>query len=182
MHLHVDPDLTIRVAHDLGGKVKATLRQSIPNLHSVLIHIEPAERVPSQSVPSLHEGLLSLDTLANSITLGHTHTLNFDAHGIERTPDEDLSDDEENSGDRHCLTDADLTIHRYGQFHGQQSEQRRKLDDRIHGHRRGIFERIAHRIADDRCIVKRCSLGLQFCFDQLLSVIQAPPALAMKIA
>ncbi len=56
MHLHVDPDLTIRVAHDLGGKVKATLRQSIPNLHSVLIHIEPAERVPSQSVPSLHEG------------------------------------------------------------------------------------------------------------------------------
>ncbi len=51
MHLHVDPDLTIRVAHDLGGKVKATLRQSIPNLHSVLIHIEPAE-----SVPSLHEG------------------------------------------------------------------------------------------------------------------------------
>ncbi len=41
MHLHVDPELTIRVAHALAGKVKATLKSEIPNLAGVLIHVEP---------------------------------------------------------------------------------------------------------------------------------------------
>jgi len=50
MHLHVDPDLTIRVAHALAGKVKATLRAEMPNLTNVLIHVEPFEtQTPSQS-------------------------------------------------------------------------------------------------------------------------------------
>jgi cation diffusion facilitator family transporter len=43
MHLHVDPDSTIRDAHALAGKVKATLLAELPNLSGVLIHIEPAE-------------------------------------------------------------------------------------------------------------------------------------------
>jgi cation diffusion facilitator family transporter len=42
MHLHVDPDSTIRDAHALGHKVKATLLAEIPNLTDVLIHLEPA--------------------------------------------------------------------------------------------------------------------------------------------
>lgn len=45
MHLHVDPELTIRVAHALAGKVKATLKSELPNLTSVLIHVEPGESV-----------------------------------------------------------------------------------------------------------------------------------------
>lgn len=45
MHLHVDPDLSIRVAHALAGKVKAVLQTSLPNLVSVLIHIEPADEL-----------------------------------------------------------------------------------------------------------------------------------------
>lgn len=44
MHMHVDPDLSIQVAHNLSGKVKATLREAIPSLTSILIHVEPAIR------------------------------------------------------------------------------------------------------------------------------------------
>ena len=43
MHLHVDPELTIRVAHALAGKVKSILKSEIPNLTGVLIHVEPGE-------------------------------------------------------------------------------------------------------------------------------------------
>jgi cation diffusion facilitator family transporter len=43
MHLHVDPDLSIRVAHALAGKVKSVLQTELPNLGSVLIHVEPAD-------------------------------------------------------------------------------------------------------------------------------------------
>lgn len=47
MHLHVAPESTVNVAHALGGKVKATLRAAEPNLVDVLIHIEPADQVPT---------------------------------------------------------------------------------------------------------------------------------------
>jgi divalent metal cation (Fe/Co/Zn/Cd) transporter len=43
MHLHVDPELSVRVAHALSGKVKAHILQQIPNVTQVLIHIEPDE-------------------------------------------------------------------------------------------------------------------------------------------
>ncbi|HMO14553.1 MAG TPA: cation transporter dimerization domain-containing protein, partial [Pirellulaceae bacterium] len=42
MHLHVNPESTIRVAHALAGKVKSILKAQLPNLVGVLIHIEPA--------------------------------------------------------------------------------------------------------------------------------------------
>lgn len=43
MHMHVDGDLSVQVAHDLTGKVKAMLREQIPALVTVLIHVEPAQ-------------------------------------------------------------------------------------------------------------------------------------------
>lgn len=43
MHLHVLADTTVRSAHDLTGKVKATLRREMPSLNTILIHVEPAE-------------------------------------------------------------------------------------------------------------------------------------------
>lgn len=54
MHLHVDPDVTVKVAHALSGKVKAILRDEIPRLTGILIHVEPqeggeAERVSGKS-------------------------------------------------------------------------------------------------------------------------------------
>jgi cation diffusion facilitator family transporter len=45
MHLHVDPESSIRVAHALAGKVKSVLMKEIPSLAGVLIHIEPADDV-----------------------------------------------------------------------------------------------------------------------------------------
>jgi cation diffusion facilitator family transporter len=46
MHLHVDPEVSVRVAHALSGKVKAILKSEIPRLTSVLIHVEPQESSP----------------------------------------------------------------------------------------------------------------------------------------
>ena len=42
MHMHVDGQLSVQVAHDLTGKVKALLREQIPSLVTILIHVEPA--------------------------------------------------------------------------------------------------------------------------------------------
>ncbi|MCC6659760.1 MAG: cation transporter [Phycisphaerales bacterium] len=44
MHLHVAPDLPIRDAHALAGKVKAIVRERVPGIGHVLIHVEPDER------------------------------------------------------------------------------------------------------------------------------------------
>lgn len=43
MHLQVDADLSIRVAHALAGKAKSILKTRFPNLTGVLIHVEPFE-------------------------------------------------------------------------------------------------------------------------------------------
>lgn len=42
MHMHVPGEVTVQVAHQLTGKVKAQLRQQIPNLSTILIHVEPS--------------------------------------------------------------------------------------------------------------------------------------------
>lgn len=59
MHVQVDPGLSIRAAHSLGGKVKATLRKELPGLMTALIHVEPFEQDVSlqnqQSLPSAPE-------------------------------------------------------------------------------------------------------------------------------
>ncbi len=43
MHLHVDPELSIKDAHSLAGKVKSKLKADVPRILGVLIHIEPSE-------------------------------------------------------------------------------------------------------------------------------------------
>jgi cation diffusion facilitator family transporter len=48
MHVQVDPDLSIRAAHSLGGKVKSTLRRKLPGLMTALIHVEPFETGESE--------------------------------------------------------------------------------------------------------------------------------------
>ncbi len=50
MHLQVNEDLSIKVAHALAGKVKATLKQALPGLVTVLIHVEPFESVSPMDV------------------------------------------------------------------------------------------------------------------------------------
>jgi cation diffusion facilitator family transporter len=43
MHIHVSPTMSVREAHSLAGRVKATVRAELPEVADVLIHVEPAE-------------------------------------------------------------------------------------------------------------------------------------------
>ncbi len=43
MHLHVPPDMSVHDAHALSGRVKAAVREAVPSVANVLIHIEPAD-------------------------------------------------------------------------------------------------------------------------------------------
>lgn len=43
MHLHVEPELSVRLAHTLSGKVRAIVRSEHSQVRDVLIHIEPAD-------------------------------------------------------------------------------------------------------------------------------------------
>lgn len=52
MHMQVAGGMSVQVAHDLTGKVKAMLRAEIPNLVTILIHVEPVELVTDK--PATH--------------------------------------------------------------------------------------------------------------------------------
>ena len=41
MHVEVDPQLTVRQAHQIAHNVKDRVRQEVPTVHDVLVHIEP---------------------------------------------------------------------------------------------------------------------------------------------
>ena len=43
MHAEVDPDLSVAAAHALTGKAKALVRERLPEVASLLIHVEPYE-------------------------------------------------------------------------------------------------------------------------------------------
>jgi divalent metal cation (Fe/Co/Zn/Cd) transporter len=43
MHLWVDPELNIRQAHALAHQVKDRIREKLPSVQDVLIHLEPDE-------------------------------------------------------------------------------------------------------------------------------------------
>lgn len=42
MHLHVDPAMTVLAGHAVAGKVRAHVRERVPSVADVLIHIEPS--------------------------------------------------------------------------------------------------------------------------------------------
>jgi cation diffusion facilitator family transporter len=43
IHVQADPRMTLDEAHALGGRVKHTLLEAMPQVHSVLVHMEPYE-------------------------------------------------------------------------------------------------------------------------------------------
>ncbi|MBY0313628.1 MAG: cation diffusion facilitator family transporter [Phycisphaerales bacterium] len=49
MHVQVDPDMPVRAAHAVGGRVRAAVRTKVPGVRDVLVHIEPYG--PSASEP-----------------------------------------------------------------------------------------------------------------------------------
>lgn len=43
LHLHVDPNLTVRDSHVIAGSVKSAIKQQLPWVQNVLVHVEPAD-------------------------------------------------------------------------------------------------------------------------------------------
>src|SRR5512135_3131152 len=82
----------------------------------------------------------------------------LDAHPVEGPPHEHYRENEERGRERVRQGRAPLAGERHRELHCQQTEQGRELDDRVHGHRRRVLERIAHRIADHRRVVQRRAL------------------------
>ena len=44
MHVEVDPQMTVQVAHDIAHQVKDAVRAKMPAVYDVLVHIEPSGR------------------------------------------------------------------------------------------------------------------------------------------
>jgi divalent metal cation (Fe/Co/Zn/Cd) transporter len=49
LHVQTDPRRTLFDAHILSGKVKGAIRQAVPAVSGVLIHMEPYEESPGQA-------------------------------------------------------------------------------------------------------------------------------------
>jgi cation diffusion facilitator family transporter len=43
MHVEVDPDMTVRQAHDIAHQVKDRVRDRLPVVYDVLVHVEPTK-------------------------------------------------------------------------------------------------------------------------------------------
>ena len=43
LHVQADPDLPLREAHDLGGRVRSRIVKEVPSVVDVLVHMEPLE-------------------------------------------------------------------------------------------------------------------------------------------
>jgi divalent metal cation (Fe/Co/Zn/Cd) transporter len=41
MHVEVDPQMTVLRSHEIAHEVKDRIREAMPNVHDVLVHIEP---------------------------------------------------------------------------------------------------------------------------------------------
>jgi cation diffusion facilitator family transporter len=48
LHIEVDPGMTVRASHDVAARVRATLREQLPWVADVLVHVEPAARTEPQ--------------------------------------------------------------------------------------------------------------------------------------
>lgn len=44
LHVEADPELSLREAHDLGGRVRSLVVNEVPSVMDVLVHMEPHER------------------------------------------------------------------------------------------------------------------------------------------
>jgi divalent metal cation (Fe/Co/Zn/Cd) transporter len=48
LHIEVDPAMTVRASHEVAARVRATLREQLPWVADVLVHVEPAVRTESR--------------------------------------------------------------------------------------------------------------------------------------
>ena len=45
LHLEVDPEMTVRASHDIAQAVRERIRQELPWVADVLVHVEPAPQM-----------------------------------------------------------------------------------------------------------------------------------------
>jgi len=43
MHVEVDPRMTVQQGHDIAHNVKNKVREAVPSVYDVLVHIEPSQ-------------------------------------------------------------------------------------------------------------------------------------------
>jgi cation diffusion facilitator family transporter len=43
LHVQADPNLSLREAHDLGGRVRSRIVRDVPSVADVVVHMEPLE-------------------------------------------------------------------------------------------------------------------------------------------
>jgi divalent metal cation (Fe/Co/Zn/Cd) transporter len=55
LHLEVDPDMTVRASHEIAHDVKQRVREVVPWVADVLVHVEPAP--DPASLAARNEGL-----------------------------------------------------------------------------------------------------------------------------
>jgi divalent metal cation (Fe/Co/Zn/Cd) transporter len=41
LHLEVDPEITVRASHEIASRVRDKIRQQLPWVADVLVHVEP---------------------------------------------------------------------------------------------------------------------------------------------
>ena len=70
LHLEVDPEMTVRASHEIATRVRDRIRQQLPWVADVLVHVEPC-RSNKQTGNRLTEptGLLVTGRLARKIKL-----------------------------------------------------------------------------------------------------------------
>ena len=56
LHILVDPDMSISHAHAIGNAAEALIKERIPQIREVLVHLEPA------TAQELHEDDVPLET------------------------------------------------------------------------------------------------------------------------
>ena len=44
LHLEVDPEITVRASHEIATRVRDRIRQQLPWVADVLVHVEPADQ------------------------------------------------------------------------------------------------------------------------------------------
>jgi cation diffusion facilitator family transporter len=49
LHVEVNPQMTVQAGHDIAHQVKDKIREKLPNVRDVLVHVEPSGRKPRHS-------------------------------------------------------------------------------------------------------------------------------------
>ena len=48
MHIEVDPRMTVLEGHQIAHQVKGRVRQAVPSVNDVLVHVEPGKAAKSK--------------------------------------------------------------------------------------------------------------------------------------